>query len=428
MEHCLGVEVQPEGYMELWRRILFLTYAIVSYVYRWVVTFSILYFFHNFLRPYKLEVISDMLVVAAVGSMVGWPLWRMGKNLYRRGRLPDMKPWRVAATTSVALAIIAFLCFVPVPISRIRGVGLVQAHPDSLGLVVVRRSGYLQELKANPGDEVRKGMPLAIFRDPELEDQLASARTDYENHKAHLKLVEEQKDLANSDPKEMGKIEEELTKVTGDRDLAKAEVDSLEQIKAHELVLVAPCDGVVGQGPRVDDVGKYFEAAREQNQQNQSPALFTIIDPVAPRGSGQLRVCLPVPTPDFNRLRENLLAVEADRVQNGKDNPLYVTLRVHGRDSTTWTGRIARLDESEARTIPLALSNRANGPVAVKAGGKGNTLVPQTQHYLVYIDIIDPDTAIEVGATAQVKVHCRSEPCVVWAWRKINDMFNLRLM
>src|SRR5207244_2043901 len=39
MEHCLGIEVQPEPYMELWRRILFVTYAIISYVYRWVVTF-----------------------------------------------------------------------------------------------------------------------------------------------------------------------------------------------------------------------------------------------------------------------------------------------------------------------------------------------------------------------------------------------------
>ena len=47
LEHCLGIEVQPEPYMDLWRRILFVVYAIVSYIYKWVVTFGILWFLYN---------------------------------------------------------------------------------------------------------------------------------------------------------------------------------------------------------------------------------------------------------------------------------------------------------------------------------------------------------------------------------------------
>src|SRR5947209_1924669 len=61
LEHCLGVEVQPEPYMALDRRVLFVAYAIVSYIYRWVITYSILYFMYNWLKPYKLGVISAML-------------------------------------------------------------------------------------------------------------------------------------------------------------------------------------------------------------------------------------------------------------------------------------------------------------------------------------------------------------------------------
>src|SRR6516162_5713014 len=78
MEHCLGIEVQPEPYMELWRRILFVVYAVTSYIYRWVITFVILKFMSNFLGP-KLKVISQMLAFAAAASMVGWPLYRLGK-------------------------------------------------------------------------------------------------------------------------------------------------------------------------------------------------------------------------------------------------------------------------------------------------------------------------------------------------------------
>src|SRR5262245_12202715 len=44
MEHCLGIEVQPEPYMALWRRLLFVSYAVVSYIYRWVITYVILVF------------------------------------------------------------------------------------------------------------------------------------------------------------------------------------------------------------------------------------------------------------------------------------------------------------------------------------------------------------------------------------------------
>src|SRR6516164_6144551 len=67
LEHCFGVEVQPETYMATGRKVLFITYAVVSYIYRWVVTYSILIFMASFLKPYKLQVVSEMLAMAALG-------------------------------------------------------------------------------------------------------------------------------------------------------------------------------------------------------------------------------------------------------------------------------------------------------------------------------------------------------------------------
>jgi hypothetical protein len=106
-----------------------------------------------------------------------------------------------------------------------------------------------------------------------------------------------------------------------------------------------------------------------------------------------------------------------------------VTLRVHGLDASTWQGQIARLDESEAKAIPPLLSTRGGGPVAVHPPtNKSPGLMPQAQHYLVYIDILDPDPAIGVNTLSQVKIHCRPETCLSWAWRTINNLFNLRLI
>ena len=59
--------------MELWRRILFVVFAVVSYVYRWVITFVILQFMATFLKPYKLEVVSYMLALSR------WVRWSAGR-------------------------------------------------------------------------------------------------------------------------------------------------------------------------------------------------------------------------------------------------------------------------------------------------------------------------------------------------------------
>ena len=123
LEHCLGVEVQPEAYMATWRKVLFIIYAVVSYIYRWVITYSILIFMSTFLKPYKLEVVSKMLALASLGSMIGWPLWRLGKNLHRRGRLPDMKTGRAVVSGLVVAAVVVAFFTVPLPVSRVRQCG-----------------------------------------------------------------------------------------------------------------------------------------------------------------------------------------------------------------------------------------------------------------------------------------------------------------
>jgi putative peptide zinc metalloprotease protein len=421
-EHCLGIEVQPEGYMELRRRILFVVYAVVSYVYRWVITFSILYFFYSFLRPYKLEVISNMLVLASIGSMGGWPAYRLGQSIWRRGRLPDMKRWRVMVTASVGVALLAFLLFVPVPISRIRGVGLVQPHADAISTLMLKRPAILKELYVSPGDTVEEDQPLALFLDPELEDQLISAAIDAETTTTQLKRMEADLKEQSGASRDQPKMDAELSKLRAQKIKADAKLKALQQVKEKEMTVRARMKGVVGQGPHKEDVGKLMEVGREQ--QGQAPPLFTIIEP------GRVRMCLPVATPDFNRLREDIEALKREKERTGKDpKPLPVVMRIHGLDSTTWNGKLYRLDESEARTIPIALSSKASGPVPVKgAATKAGTLVPQTQQYLVYVDIENPDLAITPGVLGQVKISCRPESCAKWLWRKVNDVFNLRLM
>jgi putative peptide zinc metalloprotease protein len=422
LEHCLGIEVVPEPYMALWRRILFVVYAITSYVYRWVVTFAILYFMHSFLQPYKLGVVSDMLALAAIASMVGWPAYRLGKNIHRRGRLPDMKRTRVAMTGAVLAAVALFVCFVPLPLSRVRAPGLVQAHPDATENVYLRRPGILEELRVRDGQTVNRGDLLAIFSDPKLEPKLLSLRTEAETNQNQIELLNKQKQK-ETDPGERTKLDQEIARATTLMANALTEMSVLEKIRNQDLKLYAPRSGVVANAPRVEDVGKHFDP-----QSDPSKPFLTIND----NGPTRLRVCVPVVTPEFHLLKEQLERNQAaaEAASEGYENhaELDVTIRVQGRGPEIWKGRLTSLPESEAKDIPLALSSKSGGPVPVKAYARPGALAPQTQHYLIFVDLLNPDAALVPGQMAQVKIHCKPETCLHWLWRKVNDTFDLGLL
>jgi len=68
MRHCLGMDVLPEPPMALRRRVLFVLYAVASYIYGWFITFAVLWSVGNFLPP-KLAIVSRIMACAAIGSM-----------------------------------------------------------------------------------------------------------------------------------------------------------------------------------------------------------------------------------------------------------------------------------------------------------------------------------------------------------------------
>jgi putative peptide zinc metalloprotease protein len=144
--------------------------------------------------------------------------------------------------------------------------------------------------------------------------------------------------------------------------------------------------------------------------------------------------------------------VQADLERLWKRNQdLDVTIRVHGREGQTWQGRVSKpLPRQVAKTIPVALSNKGGGFLALKpasearvevwkqmqreGGGSAATnvtltgLEPQSQVYLVGIDFTTTDPAICPHTLGQVKIHCEYRTCAWWTWRTISATFDLGLM
>jgi putative peptide zinc metalloprotease protein len=406
MEYCLGIEVQPEGYMVLSRRILFVLFAVVSYVYRWVITFVILKFMATFLKPYKLEVISELLAIGALGSMIGWPMYRLIKNVSKRGRLPDMKPIRVTISASLVAVALFVACFVPLPVTRIRQHGFVEVQPTEIVKVSVEVPGLLKEMFVKEGQLVPKGKELARFENTELESQqdLAAAQMEIKE-----KLVKSLDELINKEPDlvQKDRLRDQRTKAEGEHRQASTSYRHI-RLEMKKLILRAPREGTVMGLPLIDEVGKRWD--REQN------TLFCSIG-----NKAKLRVLVPLSAADYDLLQENQKKATAK-------NPLLATIRVQGHASKLWQGRIGQLPKSDAKEIPPQLSNKAGGPLAVKPTSEANKLVPQSQVFLVGIDFEQPDDTIAINSTAQVKIHCEYRSCAWWVYRSVSGAFDLGLM
>lgn len=402
LEHCLGMDTPWQPYMATSRRVLFVSYAVISYLYRWIITVVILYFLYHLLAPRKLAALGMLLVLAALGSLVGWPLIRLGQALQKRGRLPDMKGRRVGATAAMIGAGLLFLFLVPLPVSRVRQIGLVQVQPEAETNVYVPEPGILQALHVRDGQQVEENDLLAEFRSIDLENELAEARSEYQVRVVQLQALEEQA-AVTSDANERARVEASRTQAAAERNEFARLVEMFAR-RHQRLQVRAPRSGVVLAPPRIDEIGKLWE-------KDQATPFCIIADPT------HLRVLVPVPTADYRLLQEDL----------EREPDLTANIRVQGRLGHAWPGHVTHLDQQEARQVPLALTSKGGGPLAVKPSADPSVLQPQSQQYMVFIDLDQSDAAVCPGTLAQVKVDCRWRTVAWWLWRTVSARFDLGL-
>jgi putative peptide zinc metalloprotease protein len=248
-ETCLGIEVPPEQYMAFRRKVLFVFYAVFAWVYRWIVTFGILGFLWNWLKPYKLESISMILTFAAVFSMVFWPMFKLVKNIRQRGRLPDMKRKRVVVSMIVLAGLIFGFFFAPLPVSRIREQGVLQISEKNVERLYLPDSGFLESLEVRDGQFVRKGQVIARFKNPNLEAELAKIEAEMDQTRGQIESIKNQLPSLNRDPALLSSYEGQAAEYA--KKLQTLEIKHAQHQKRIEELseIRAPRDGIVLSPP-----------------------------------------------------------------------------------------------------------------------------------------------------------------------------------
>jgi putative peptide zinc metalloprotease protein len=407
LSKCLGIEVPPEPYMAPMRKWLFVVYAIASWVYRWVVLFGILWFLADFLGP-KLKILSQMLALASLASLFIWPAYKVVKNIRQRGRLPDMKAARVYITLAVLGSIVAAFFLVPLPVSRVHETGLIAVHPTAAEGVPLSEPAVLVALEVRPGQTVKKGQILGRFESRQLNVEKAKATSLRDAKQASAKELERSMKRAKAEGDEKAERQYRMQAKDAQEEANAAEkqlallTDRWNKIRE----LKAPIDGVVIAAPTPDEVNKLFDKSYTEGT-----PVFVVGDPT------KLLVRVPITPPDYRLLREDLAA----------RGELSVSIHVKGRSDRDFAGRLRVLPAQNADTVPIQLTQRGGGPLAVKPGGDPNVLVPLAQVYLVEVEILDPDAAVDVGQLAVVKVHAKWRSGAWWVGRALSNALDIGL-
>ncbi len=388
-EKVLGLEIPVQSYMPRSRRFLFVVYAIASYIYRWVVTFSIIFFLSQFLKPRGLQSISYMLAIGSLVPMIGMPVYQMIKFVRQPGRMRKVKKARAAGFFAVAAASIAGILLIPTPL-RVQGTLVVQVADPAILYPAVE--GRLYELYVRDGDRVKKGDPIARLSNlPKMRERLTlTEQVDTNMEKAQVYMSSLQ---------------------VGDHGLFSQFKQNAEMLnplveKVNEqiakLSIYAPRDGYAMGVPHPETTGMWLKPGDKP--------ICEIADP--------------------HKLEAHLILDQSDvdLVRLDRDDGLpKAWVKMNGDSEKTRRSYVSQVARRNRDEVPPELSNLAGGEVATKPDEKTGTAKPLSAVYEVIIPINNEDLSVQVGQRGFAKIDGGSCTLGWWLWRAITKTFHFTI-
>lgn len=382
-EKVLGLEVPVQSYMPRSRRFLFVTYAITSYLYRWFVTFSIVWFLTQFLRKYKLQSVGYMMAAGSLVPLLVMPCYQMFKFVRTPGRMRKVKKVRAASFAVVTVALVAGILLIPTPL-RISGTLVLKAaDPEEIYAEV---PGRLIDLKVRDAQWVKEGTLIATLSNPEkLRER---------------EQLQEQKDVNLVKSLWFGSsptIESRAQAKSFDqmaRDLEPAIEKVSEQIA--RLNLVAHREGQVIGVPDPETVGQYLKPGKP---------FCEIGDP------HKLEAHMILDQGDIDLVRVNR----------------QTWLKIYGDSEVTWKSHVGTIAKRNRDEVPPELSNMAGGEIATKQDPKSGQAKPINAVYEVTIPIENPNLVLQPGLRGFAKIDGGTHTLGWWLYRMFSKTFRFSL-
>ena len=320
-----------------------------------------------------------------------------------------MKRKRVVISSAVLAAFLAAFFFLPLPVSRVREVGVVQISEGFREFVHVHETGILAEVLVHDGQTVARGADLGRFRNPRFDFEQQQYETEYEAASQQAAALEARLTTVVGTSSRL-QLEKDLGEARAARDKAKGLLERQVRLIADSEVLKAPRAGTVMSVPKKEDMLRTWD-------KGESPPFCSIGDPK------RLRLLVPVSATEYREIRQNLEKARETR----PDATLDVTILPKYRHDLELIGRIVKLPDTDEKNVPVALTHGGGGSLATKPGGDPNVNAPLAQTYLIPVEIDDPDETLAPGTLAAAKIHLEWRSAAWWAWRSIASALDVGL-
>ena len=382
-EKVLGLEVPVQSYLPRSRRTLFVTYSIASYLYRWVVTFSIIFFLTQVLKPYKLETLSYMLALGALVPLVFMPVFQIVKFVRTPGRLRKVKKARAAGFALAAIVVVAGILLIPTPY-RIQGtLVLAPAKPAEIYAEV---EGRLTKLHVRDGEYVKKDTVLAELSNPEkMKEQSQLNQEQLVNFK---KALWYQLSPELDHRRQARQLEESAEKV-------EPRIHKLQE-QIGKLTLIAPRDGMAIGVPHHETVGQWIKPGKP---------FCEIGDP--------------------KQLEAHLIIDQSDVDLIMRDRTAWV--KVYGTSENTYRSHVSEIATRNREEIAPELTNMAGGEISAKSNPKTGAANPTTAVFEAVIPIDNSSLELQPGLRGFAKIDGGTHTFGWWLWRLITKTFHFTI-
>ena len=112
---------------------------------------------HKVFEPYRLQVFGYAIVGMSLVSLVGMPLYKVGKFFYVPGRMHKVKKPRMYASLAGLAAIVLLVLYLPLPHSVMC---TLEVRARDATRVYVDEPGTLEEIDVKAGQQVAEGQKL----------------------------------------------------------------------------------------------------------------------------------------------------------------------------------------------------------------------------------------------------------------------------
>ena len=401
---CLGIEQPEDPFLPTRNRGLFALYAIASSLYGWMVTASIFLFVWSVFKPYRLEVLGQMLAMGALWGLVVRPLQNVYRFLNVPGRREEVKVRNLAGTAVAAAAFVGAVALIPLP-QRVWCPA--ELRPRGEETVYVSVPGRLESVAVVAGQRVAEGDELARLSSIDLDLAIADLEGRASQARARLASLERERFTDPAAGSEIGTVVESLKSL--DEQLSRRRKDR------EDLVLRAPREGVVlpalavktppeGSGKLPGWSGHVLD---EQNL-GASLAEGTIFCHVGEPNAYDVVMVVDQSEKEF--------------VVAGQP----VDLKLDAMSWETFRGRVDEIAETSLDTGAERLSVKAGGQVPTRTDEAGRE-TPISTSYEVSMALDDAEGLLTPGMRGTARIRVGQRTVGQWLARLLWQTFNFRM-